>query len=235
MTDSNHSSKTSNPQETSNPSFSYESSQFVRVPQKRIGAIIGAGGNNRKEIEKNTQSVIIIDSATGEVEIRPGSELRDPVMLLKAAEIVKAIGRGFYYKTALKLIKDDYYLDVIRLKSSKLKNPQQIRRIKSRIIGTNGKTKASIEQLTKTDLVISGSTVSLIGTYEQITTAHDAVVRLINGSPIESVIKSLEDKRKDDKKANKKMWKDDDDIPNMEESFAETEEEDVFSDFEEEE
>lgn len=201
---------------------------------KRIGAVIGVKGNNRKEIEEKTQSKIIIDSDTGEVEIRPDENLKDAVLLIKATDIVKAIGRGFHYKTALNLVKDDYYLDIIRLKSPKLRNSQQIRRIKSRIIGTNGKTKKMIEQLTGIELVISGSTVSLIGHYDQIQLAHDAVSKIISGSQIETVLKSLEEKRKDEKKADKKMWKEEGDIPNMEESFAETDV-DIFENYEEEE
>ncbi|MCY3411168.1 MAG: RNA-processing protein [Candidatus Heimdallarchaeota archaeon] len=212
--------------------LSYESSQFIRIPMKRIGAVIGKKGANREEIEKATSSKIIIDSDTGEVEIRPDSDLKDPVMLIKASEIVKAIGRGFYYKTALKLIEDDYYLDIIRLKQNIGKSGQQIRRVKSRIIGTGGKTRKMIEELTSTHLVISGSTVSLIGMYDKITLAHDAVSKIIAGSPIESVLKKLEEKKKEEQKAEKQIWKDSEEIE--QEKLLKEEEEDIFEDYEEE-
>lgn len=233
--DSDHSQS---PKNNENPRFSFESSQFVRIPMKRIGAVIGKGGSNRREIEEKTDSKIIIDSDTGEVEVRPNEKLKDPVLLLKAAEIVKAVGRGFYYKTALKLVKDDFYLEVIRLKPSIGKNPKQVRRVKSRVIGTEGKTKKSIEELTGISLVISGSSIAIIGNYEQNMVASEAIYMIIQGSPIESVIKWLEEKKKEEKKGDEKMWvKEGDEDTSMEEAFKkerDEEEEDVFADYKDE-
>lgn len=219
-----------------NPNFTFETSQSIRIPNKRIGAVIGKGGVNREAIEKTTMSQIIIDSDTGEVEVRPNKNLKDPVLLIKAVEVIKAIGRGFNYKVALKLAKDDYYLDIIRLKTVVGKTHKQIRRIKSRVIGTEGKTRSKIEELTSTNIVIGGSTVSFIGTYEQNSLAFGAITQIINGAQIEKVIKSLEDKKKESKKAEKSLWKAEGEIgTTLEEAFDKDKEEvDVFADFEEE-
>ena len=135
------------------------SSQYVRIPLKRIGVVIGKGGSNRQKIEKKTLSKIMIDSDTGEVEIRPLPELEDPVLLLNAKDIVKAIGRGFSLTQSMKLAEDNFYLEVIRLKPLVGNQPSQMRRVKSRIIGSAGKTKETIEELTGCALVVLGGTV----------------------------------------------------------------------------
>ncbi|MHA2404233.1 MAG: KH domain-containing protein [Candidatus Kariarchaeaceae archaeon] len=216
--------------------FSNESSQFLRIPLKRIGAVIGLKGSIRKEIEEKTSSIIIIDSDTGEVEIRPGKDLKDPVLLMKAKDIVKAIGRGFASTQAIKLAEDDFFLEIIRLKPFVGTAPNRLRRVRARVIGTKGRTKNAIEELTSTALVVAGSTVSLIGNIDEIGKARGAVVKIINGATIESVIGALEDKKKQIRKTDEKLWKSDEDEPTMKELFPEEEEEeeDIFKDFDSE-
>ncbi len=221
--------------------FTHESSQYLRIPLNRIGPVIGVKGVNREKIEKDTLTKIIIDSDTGEVEIRPNKDLKDPIMLIKASNIVKAIGRGFSHQLALKLISDDYFLEVIRLKSYiKGNSRSQYQRIKGRIIGKKGVTKKAIEELTSINLVVSGNTISLIGTYEELQVGRDAVTKIITGSPIESVLGILEQQKKDEKDDKDKLWKsteDDEPLEEMIEKFekeTDKEEEDIFKDFEEE-
>ncbi|MCH8906551.1 MAG: RNA-processing protein [Candidatus Heimdallarchaeota archaeon] len=210
--------------------------QFLRIPLNRIGAVIGPKGSIRRDIEKRTGSKIIIDSDTGEVEIRPGKNLEDPVLLIKAKEIIRAIGRGFSNVQSVKLAEDDYYLEVIRLKPLLKHNQKQIVRVKSRIIGTKGKTRAKMEELTKTTIVVSGSTISIIGTLSDLGDAKDAIIRLVNGAVIESVLGQLEAKRREVKKDNERLWKSEDDEKTMSELFEEMDkeneiEEDIFKNF----
>ncbi len=187
--------------------FTYQASQTLRIPTRRIGAVIGSKGSNREKIEQQTQTIIVIDSDTGEVEIKPNKELKDPVQLIKAANIVKAIGRGFSYATASKLHDDDYFLEIIRLKSLVSDKPNHLKRIKARIIGTNGRTKKAIEELTSINLVISGNTVALIGKYEDIEVARDAVIKIIKGMKIDNALAILEDYQRTKKQENKTIWK----------------------------
>ena len=213
--------------------FSMDTSQFIRIPLKRIGAVIGLGGNNKEKIEGLTETLIIIDSDTGEVEIRPNENLKDPVKIIKSKEIVTAIGRGFPIEEAIKLGEDDIFLEIIRLKPIVGNKPNQLYRVRARLIGTDGKTRKSIQELTGTKLVVSGATVSLLGTYEEIGKAKEAVVSLINGAKIESVLASLEDHRKETKKEEEKLWKSEDDEKTMEELFVEeTATQDPFEDYE---
>ncbi|MHA2089838.1 MAG: KH domain-containing protein [Candidatus Kariarchaeaceae archaeon] len=205
-------------------------SQFLRIPLKRIGVVIGKGGSNRTTIEEKTLSKIIIDSDTGEVEIRARPELEDPVQLLNARDIVKAIGRGFSIQQSMKLVEDNYYLEIIRLKPMVGPQPTQMRRVKSRIIGSGGKTKESIEELTGCSLVVLGGTVSLIGEFERIANAKDAVVNIINGFQVENVISQLEELKRETNKEDQQLWETEEDA--AEDDKEEEEEEDIFEDTE---
>lgn len=205
-------------------------SQYLRIPINRIGVVIGKGGSNRHTIEDKTLSIITIDSDTGEVEIRARKELEDPVALLKARDIVKAIGRGFSLTQSMKLAEDNYYLEIIRLKPLVGNQPSQMRRVKSRIIGSAGKTKETIEELTGCALVILGGTVSLIGDFEKIAFTKDALLNIINGHQVESVLSKLEELKRQTKKDEQQLWQKEEDVEEDEEE--DDEDEDIFEDTE---
>ena len=78
--------------------------------------------------------------------------------------------------------------------------------------------------------MILGSTVSLIGTYENITTSKSSLMELIKGAKIESVIGKLEDSKNKNKKSENILWK------NEDEATENTEDEviDPFQDYKEE-
>ena len=56
-------------------------------------------------------------------------------------------------------------------------------RIRSRLIGTGGKAKRNVERLTNTRITIYGKTISIIGNYEDIDRAREAIGKLMSGSP----------------------------------------------------
>ena len=88
----------------------------------------------------------------------------------------------------------------------------------------------ALEELTKVNIMILGSTVSLIGTYENITTSKSSLMEIIKGAKIESVIGKLEDSKNKNKKSENILWK------NEDEATENTEDEviDPFQDYKEE-
>ncbi len=173
----------------------------VRIPKDRIGVLIGKKGRTRRRLERIGDVKIKVDSETGEVRI-VGTEQTDPLTFLKIVRIVKAIGRGFDPNTAMKLLRDDYYLEVINLKEHLGRNA--IRRQKARLIGTGGSARKRLEALTDTDIRIYGDTVSIIGDYESISLAKRAISRLaFEGSPHSVVFRDLELQRR--KKKTEKL------------------------------
>lgn len=174
-----------------------QSTNFVRVPKNRIGVIIGPKGSTKRELEKSLQCKLDVDSDTGEVFITPNEDLNDPVLVIKSAEVIKGIGRGFTPQQALKLLHDDYYLEIIQIRQLVGTSPNAIRRLRSRLIGTNGKTRKTIEEYTKISMVILGNTISLIGLYTGLVDAKEAINRLAKGANHSSVYAWLEEKRKE--------------------------------------
>ena len=69
-----------------------------------------------------------------------------------------------------------------------------------RIIGREGKTRRIIEQLTGAQVSVSGHTVAIIGTYDAVSTAKDALENLITGRQHGTVYKFLRRRRTEPKK-----------------------------------
>ena len=66
--------------------------------------------------------------------------------------------------------------------------------LKSRIIGTKGKTKKYIEQYTNTKISIYGKTISIIGKWDKVNIAKKAILMLIEGCSHTTLYKWLEQK-----------------------------------------
>jgi ribosomal RNA assembly protein len=166
--------------------------RLVRIPKDRVGALIGTDGETKELIERRAGVRIKIDTE-GEVDIDDNPE--DPLAALKVMDLVKAIGRGFSPHRAMRLLDDDEYLEVIDLGDFIGKKSDQLSRVRARIIGTNGKTRRIIEDLTGAYMSIYGNTVSLVGNSVQLPIAKTAVEMLLRGSEHSTVYRYLERSR----------------------------------------
>lgn len=167
--------------------FSYE----LKIPKDRVAVFIGKKGEVKKEIEEDTKTKIKVDSKEGDVFI----EGEDGLSIYTAKEVIRAIGRGFNPEIALLLLKPDYCFELIDINEfAKTKN--SLLRIKGRIIGTEGKSRRTIEELTETNIVVYGKTVSMIGCTENVLAARKAIENLIKGASHANVYRSLEKKRR---------------------------------------
>lgn len=168
--------------------------EHIKVPQDRIGAIIGVEGNIKKIIEEKTGAIVDVDSESGTVVIESET---DAFKALKASEVIKAVARGFSPEKALKLLEnEDLVLDVIDL-STLTDSPSDLKRLKGRIIGRNGKTREVIEQMTGARVSVYGKTIGIIGDSEQLATVREALNMLIDGAPHGAVYGFLEKRRRD--------------------------------------
>ena len=165
----------------------------VKIPSDRIGVVIGPDGKTKKTIEGNSCSQLDIDGETGTVDVVSS---KDPIGAMRASEVVKAIGRGFSPEKALRLFDDDMLmLDVIDI-SKVASTPKEMKRVKGRIIGKEGRSRSVIENLTGSKLSVYGKTVSVLGYPGQIEMVRDAINMLIDGAPHGHVYAFLEKKRK---------------------------------------
>lgn len=180
---------------------------FIKIPKERVGVLIGPEGRTKKSIEEKLSVELQIDSDAGDVTITMAEKATDPSMLFKAKDVITALGRGFSPEHAFRLIRDeDAILDVIDLRGVFGKSEADIKRVKGRIIGMNGKTRTIIEELTDTSVAVFGHTVAIIGTIEQVQVAREAIEMLIRGSMHGTVYRFLHRKRRELKKKKLEIW-----------------------------
>jgi len=173
--------------------FIYE----LKIPKERIAVLIGKNGQVKKEIESATETSLDVDSKEGDIFIKG----EDGLGLYTAREVVQAIGRGFNPNIALLLLKSDYTFDMIMMKDFTGKSKDTLMRLKGRVIGKEGKCRATIEELTECCVSVYGKTISVIGTAENVPIARQAVESLLRGSTHANVYKWLEKKRREIKKS----------------------------------
>ncbi len=182
-------------------------SAFVRIPKERVGVLVGSDGKVKQKIEEKLMVELQIESEAGGVTIVLSERTNDPSLLFRAKDVVTAIGRGFSPEHAFRLLRnEDDIFDFIDFRVVFGRSESDIKRIKGRIIGANGKTRKLIEELTDASVVVYGHTVGFIGTFEQVDVARNAVQMLIDGSQHHTVYKYLQRKRSEFKKQRLELW-----------------------------
>jgi len=155
---------------------------YLKIPEIRL-RVLKKNEELRKRIERETGTKISINE---DLKIEGES-----FNIYQAKQILRAFGRGFDIDDCLKLLDDEYGLEIIDL-TDFTRSRNRLTVIKGRVIGTKGKTKKFIEEYTKTKISVFGKTVSIIGKWENINIAKEAIMRLIRGSSHQSVYKWLE-------------------------------------------
>jgi ribosomal RNA assembly protein len=155
---------------------------IIRITEERKAVLIGKNGAAKRKIEKEAGiNIAIIDN---DVEIEG-----DDLNVLAARDIIKAVGRGFTPKAALKLKDDEYQLVILNIRDYTTRNPEVVL---ARVIGTEGKTKHIIEEYTRTKISIYGKTVSIIGMMHDVVPATEAIEMLLTGAMHKTIYKYLE-------------------------------------------
>jgi len=183
--------------------------KLVRIPVDRIGVIIGKSGKTKRQIEKKCNVDLNIDSETGEVIIT-SDKIDGNISPFKAVEIVSAMGRGFSPENSLQLLRGETSLHIIDLREFGGKSPDQIERIKGRIIGENGTARLNMENLTGATISVYGRTVGIIGEPNQLRLAVDAISSLCSGSMHGPVYNKLEAARRKEKAEKALLWENQD-------------------------
>jgi ribosomal RNA assembly protein len=108
----------------------------------------------------------------------------------EAEMVLDAISLGFSARTATLLKDPDFLYEKINIKDhTRRKNLELVR---GRIIGTHGKTKKTIEQISGCAIVIKDNIVGVIGPAESMEYAITAITNILKGSKQTNAYKYLE-------------------------------------------
>ena len=144
----------------------------ILIPEKRAELLKGKGLLERAckrlgcSMELKDENELVIDG--------------DALSEYNARVVMQAFARGCEFETACKLLSEERFFESVDMKQI-FKSEEQIKRIKARVIGTDGKTKNYIQSVSGADLAIYGDTVSMIGTVDEIKIAKAAIEVLLDG------------------------------------------------------
>lgn len=158
----------------------------LKIPEDRVGVLIGEKGRDKRRIEKRLDVKLTV-SKEGDVLIKG-----EGLGLMIAEKVVKAISRGFNPDVALLLQNDEYDLELIDITDFAGKSKKKMIRLRGRLIGTHGKSRKNIEEMTETFISVFGKTVAIVGSFDKLPLARKAVEMLLTGAQHSTVYMYLE-------------------------------------------
>eukprot|EP00879_Flechtneria_rotunda_P001924 GHRR01002097.1.p1 GENE.GHRR01002097.1~~GHRR01002097.1.p1 ORF type:complete len:224 (+),score=52.29 GHRR01002097.1:408-1079(+) len=164
----------------------------IPVPQNRMTPLKTAWMQLYQPITENLKLDMRMNLKTKKVEIKTTPQTTSPDVLQKAADFVHAFILGFEVRDAVALLRlDDLYVECFEIKDVKTLRGEHLSRAIGRLAGKSGKTKFTIENATKTRIVLADTKIHILGSFQNIKVARDALCNLILGSPPGKVYSKL--------------------------------------------
>lgn len=153
----------------------------VFIPNHRITPVKKQWSNIVSPIVQNLALNIRYNPSSSCVEIK-GTDIQSQ-LLQKAEDFVKAVSYGFEIQDAIVLLRlDDMFIDSFEIKDVKTLNRDHLSRAIGRLAGKGGRTKAVIENTSKTRIILADTKIHILGSFKNIRIAKDAIVNLIQGA-----------------------------------------------------
>jgi RNA-binding protein PNO1 len=168
---------------TSSPRPSLHSSK-IPVPQHRLTPLKAAWMDLYTPVTAHLGLDMRMNLKAKRVEIRTTPATPDAGSLQKAADFVGAVILGFGLRDAVALLRlDDLYVESFEVKDVKTLRGEHLARCVGRLAGRGGKTKFTVENATRTRIVLADTRLHILGSFQNIRAARDALCALILGSP----------------------------------------------------
>ncbi|KIW26324.1 pre-rRNA-processing protein PNO1 [Cladophialophora immunda] len=159
-------------------------SRKVPVPPHRMSPLKQSWGKIYPPLVEHLKLQVRMNVKAKAVELRTSRFTTDAGALQKGEDFVRAFTLGFDVDDAVALLRlDDLYIETFEIKDVKTLQGEHLGRAIGRIAGKDGKTKFAIENTSKTRVVLADSKIHILGGFQNIRIAREAVVSLILGAP----------------------------------------------------
>lgn len=158
---------------------------FVSIPQERL-KILRKEKNLLQNLEKISNAKIKLNEEVG-------IDCADALMAMRVKEVIRAFGRGFDLKDATNLLDESFVLETINTRDFAGKSEKRQFVLKGRVIGREGKMLDFIEKNAEVKISIYGKTISIVGMWQNVQNAKQAVEKLLSGAKHSSVYRFLEE------------------------------------------
>jgi ribosomal RNA assembly protein len=116
----------------------------------------------------------------GSMTVRTTSQTTDPYVILKARDLLKLIARSIPVVQALKILKDEWVCDIVKI-GGIVRNKERFIKRRQRLLGQEGSTLKALELVTGCFILVQGNTVSIMSeSHKGLKQARQVVVDCMN-------------------------------------------------------
>jgi len=167
-------------------------SRKVPVPPHRMTPLKASWPKIYPPLVEHLKLQVRMNIKSRAIELRTSKHTTDIGALQKGEDFVKAFTLGFDVDDAIALLRlDDLYIETFEIKDVKTLQGEHMSRAIGRIAGKDGKTKFAIENASRTRIVLADQKIHILGGFQNIHVAREAVVSLILGAQPSKVNNSL--------------------------------------------
>lgn len=162
------------------------------MPRHRLTPLKQNWDSILKTLVEHMKLQVRMNTKRRAVELKSSKHTSDVSSIQKAADFLKCFMLGFELQDAVAVLRlDDLYLESFEIKDVKTLHGDHLSRCIGRICGEKGKTRFAIENATRTRIVVADTKIHILGCFNNIQCARDAVCNLILGSPPGKVYSKL--------------------------------------------
>lgn len=156
----------------------------IPVPPHRLTPLRKHWMEIYEPIVRHLKLQIRMNTKTKSVQLKTCGQTKDPGALQKGEDFIRAFVLGFSIPDAIALVRlDDLYIETFEVRDirSTLKGDHLARAV-GRITGKDGRTKFTIENATKTRIVVADTKIHILGSFENTRLARHSISSLVLGS-----------------------------------------------------